>query len=167
MLRKKIAFIDLLFHWPPTGGSWLDLNEVASGIQKRGFEVKLFVPSFDEYFPRGKIKGGLSFPVKRIPFNRFTFNFVSLTRRMKKFVDEFDPDFLFLSDGYFLKPYLSKAFQNYPKIFRFYSYELICLNNKLFFGDMENCENNFLLDPEKCIKCQFAGESLLKMLIKV
>jgi len=164
---KKIAFIDLLFHWPPTGGSWLDMKEVASGLQKKGFDIKLFIPFFDEYFPRGRIENKLSLPIKRIPFNRFTFNFLSLTHRMKKSVEEFKADFVFLSDGYFLKPYLSRAFKNYPVIFRFYAYELICLNNKLFFGDRVNCKNNFLIAPEECIKCQFARDGMFKMLLKV
>ena len=164
---KKIAFIDLLFHWPPTGGSWLDVNKVASGLKKRGFDVKLFVPYFDEYFPRGIIQEELSFPVEKIPFNRFTFNLLLLTRRMKKSVEEFKPDFIFLADGYFLKPYLSRAFSGYPKIYRFYAYELICLNNKLFRGDSENCNNNFLTNPEECIRCQFPGDSMFKVLLKV
>ena len=163
---KKIAFIDLLFHWPPTGGSWLDFKEIASGLKKRGFDVRLFVPSFEEYFPRGKVESPLPFQITRIPFNRFSFNPFFLTRRMKKEVDEFKPDFLFLADGYFLKPYLSEAFNEYPKIFRFYAYELLCLNNKLFF-DMENCENNFLKDQDKCIRCQFPQDKPLKMLLKV
>ncbi|OGL41231.1 MAG: hypothetical protein A3C43_03695 [Candidatus Schekmanbacteria bacterium RIFCSPHIGHO2_02_FULL_38_11] len=163
---KKIAFIDLLFHWPPTGGSWLDVKEIASGLKKRGFDVKLFVPLFNEYFPRGKIEGTLPFQVTTIPFNRFTFNPYFLTKRIKKEIDVFKPNFIFLSDGYFLKPYLSNALREYPKIFRFYAYELICLNNKLFF-DMENCENNFLANSGKCIKCQFPQDTPLKMLLKV
>ena len=86
---------------------------------------------------------------------------------MKKVVEEFKPDFVFLADGYFLKPYLSRAFSGYPKIYRFYAYELICLNNKLFWGTGENCNNNFLTNPEECIRCQFPGDSMFKLLLKV
>jgi len=164
---KKIAFVDLLFHWPAGGGSWNDLFQIASGMQERGFEVKLFVPDFDLYFPRGVIKSELPFEVCRIPFNKLTFNFVNVPRKFKKAIDKFKPDYVFFGDGYFLKPYVSKALKDYPQIFRFYSYEIICSNNKLFFADSEICSNNIFDDSVKCQKCRFGNISLLKEFAKI
>ena len=164
---KKIAFIDLLFHWPATGGSWNDFFNVALGLQKRGFKVKLFVPDFNSYFPRGQITEDFPLDIERIPFNKYSFNFFNMPREFLRRVKKFDPDFIFMGDGYFLKPYIIKALSKWPLLLRFYSYELICLNNKLFYADREVCKNSFFEDSKKCSKCRFQNANMFKQMIKI
>ena len=57
---SRIAAIDLLFHWPPLGGSVVDMKEVLTRLA-REHDVRLFVPQFGGAFPRGQIEGPLPF----------------------------------------------------------------------------------------------------------
>src|SRR3990172_6037924 len=164
---KKIAFIDLMFRWPPSGGSSLDIKEVASRLQERGFCVKMFVPHFMDYFPRGLIEAKIPFPVETIPFNKYTFNFYHLPKRIKKRVDEFKPDFVYIADGYNLKPYLLSEFKNYKTFFRFYAYEILCITYNLINEKGENCDNNLFSDFSKCIRCKFPDNGVLKAFLNV
>ncbi len=164
---KKIAFIDLLFHWPVSGGSWNDFYNVASMLHKRGYGVKLFVPDFPDYFPRGRILEDFPLEIERIPFSKYSFNFFNMPREFLRRVEEYNPDYVFMGDGYFLKPYLIKALSKWPLFLRFYSYELICFNNKLFFADREVCANTVFKDAGKCISCRFRNANMFKQLIKI
>jgi len=161
--KPKIAFLDLLFHWPPLGGSWVDVKEIASQLQTVGCDVKLFAPLFKDYFPRGSIKIPPPFPVELIPFNRFSFNVSQVQKRFKKAVDNYSPDIVFITDGYFLKPYLVETFKKYPVFLRFYAYEVLCpLNNFTRWGTVVSCENNFLKDRRECLSCFGKNKRYLK-----
>jgi len=163
----KIAFIDLVFRWPPTGGSSVDIKNIAAGLQKRGFDVKLFVPLFQEYYPRGVINEELFFPVTKIPFNRFSFNFSTATKRISKAVEDYKPDYIFFGDGYYLKPYIvSRLAKNFPVIWRFYAYEILCIMYR-FFKENELCKNNLLLDQKECLQCQFPDLEMYKEIFKI
>jgi len=164
---KRIAFIDLMFRWPPSGGSSLDIKEVASRLGQRGFEVKLFAPYFIDYLPRGLIESKPPFPVETIPFNKFTFNFYHLPKRMKEKVDKFKPDFVYIADGYNLKPYLVEAFKNYKTFLRFYAYEVLCITYNLINEKGENCDNNLFIDYNRCIRCKFPNNGVLKAFTKI
>jgi len=154
-MPKRIAFIDLLFHYPPTGGSWVDLYEVASRLQKKGHEVCLFLPHFTRYYRRGVIKEKLPFEVRYINFSKFSFNRFSVPKRFLNSLDEYKPNYVFLGDGYFLKPHLAVAIaEKYPVILRFYSYEILCgLNNLRQPQLKENCNNHILKNPFACWAC--------------
>ncbi len=154
-MPKRIAFIDLLFNYPPTGGSWVDVYEVASRLQKKGHEVCLFLPDFTRYTNRGVIKGNLPFPVKHINFSKFSFNRYTVPQRFMEALDEFKPDYVFMGDGYFLKPHLAAAIaEKYPLILRFYAYEILCgLNNLRQPQFKKNCDNHLLKNPWACWTC--------------
>src|SRR3989338_4066742 len=166
-MAKKIAFIDLMFRWPPSGGASLDIKEVASRLRKRGFDVKLFAPYFTEYLPRGVIEAKPSFPVETIPFNKFTFNFYHLPKKIKKQVDKFKPDFVYIADGYNLKPWVLSAFSGYNTFFRFYAYEILCITYNLINEKGENCNNSLFLDYRKCIRCKFQNNGVIKAFAKI
>ena len=164
---KRIAFIDLMFRWPPSGGSSTDIKEIALRLQERGFDVKMFAPYFTKYLPRGVIESKPPFPVETIPFNKFTFNFYQLPKRIKKQVDKFKPDFVYIADGYNLKPYLLPAFKDYKTFFRFYAYEILCITYNLINERGENCDNNLFIDHDKCIKCKFPDHGIIKAFFKI
>lgn len=132
----------------------MDVKEVASCLQGLGCDVKVFTPLFKDYFPRGSIKTEPPFPVKLIPFNRFSFNFKQVQKKFKEAVDNYAPDVVVITDGYFLKPYLVEAFKLYPVFLRFYAYEILCpMNNFTRWGTTLYCENNFLRDRKECLAC--------------
>jgi glycosyltransferase involved in cell wall biosynthesis len=157
----KIAIIDLCFNWPPLGGSWVDIKNIAQGLGRRGHETMLFVPLLYYGFRRGRIEAPLTFPVKQIPFSRFSYNFISAPRKFRKAVNSFDPDFVFIADGYFLKPFLIHAFKDYKPIVRFYAYEIFCIQNNRFTNG-KSCTTN-LLDAHNHV-CRTCRSSLFPLL---
>jgi hypothetical protein len=110
----RIAFVDLTFNWPPVGGCWVDLKEIAERLVRAGHEVELFAPRFQEYYPRGSVEGSLPFKVNTIPFNRFTFSIYLTGPRFQKALERFQPDLVYLGDGYFMKGALLPYLQRWP-----------------------------------------------------
>ncbi len=158
---SKIAIIDLCFNWPPLGGSWVDIKNIAQGLRRYGHETMLFVPLLDYGFARGRIEAPLPFPVKQIPFSRFSYNFISAPRRFRQEVRSFGPDFVFITDGYFLKPFLIHALKDYKPIVRFYAYEIFCIQNNRFING-KNCTSNLLNASSRI--CRTCRSSLFPLL---
>ncbi|MBI5375578.1 MAG: glycosyltransferase family 4 protein [Candidatus Schekmanbacteria bacterium] len=164
---KRIAFIDLMFMWPPSGGATTDLKEVITRFSECGYEVKLFVPDFPDYLPRGVIDESLPFPVEKINFNKYSFNKYTLPSRFRRAVEGFSPDIVFIGDGYNMKPMLLSAFEDYKTIVRFYAYEVFCYTFNLINNRGENCTNNLFLNIEQCKDCKYPGGSFFKALAGV
>ncbi len=152
----KIAFVDLTFNWPPVGGCWIDAFHVIKGCQDRGADVRLFVPDFQTYYPRGLITESLPFPVESIAFNRLTFNFNTVMKRFRRVVDGFNPDLIFLMDGYQMKNHLLTAFGPERCFLRFYAYELLCINLHYYrYHENRICKDGYLENPMECHRCWF------------
>ena len=150
----KIAIVDLCFNWPPLGGSWVDVKNVAKRLQDHGHEPVLFVPLLDYGFARGRIEATLPFAVRRIAFSRYSYNLLTAPLRFKREIRAFDPDFVFIADGYFLKPFLVHALREYRPIVRLYAYEMFCIENNRFRNG-ENCDSNLLGSGRaRCIDCR-------------
>jgi hypothetical protein len=109
---SKIAFIDLLFNWPPDGGARVDLKEVMSRLSE-SHSVTLLVPDFQDYSPRGRISGTFPFEIVKLPFAKATFNVLNLPRVFKRAIQKIKPDKLFIADGWYLKFPLATALQEY------------------------------------------------------
>jgi glycosyltransferase involved in cell wall biosynthesis len=165
----RIAFVDLTFHWPPSGGCWVDLKEIAAGLMRRGWEVKLFVPVFTDYYPRGHIEGELPFPVEKIHFSKFTFNAYHVRKRMGEAVRAWNPDSVFLGEGYQMKMHLLDHFsKDFPTYCRFYAYEVNCLNLHYWLYDEKRvCDGGFLTDPKRCHRCWNPGFSFPRRLARI
>ncbi len=127
-----IAIVDLCFNWPPQGGSWVDVKNIAQRLQLLGHTPVLFVPRLDYGFPRGRIEEPLPFPVRQIAFSRYSFNLIAAPARFRRAIEPYSPDFVFITDGYFLKPFIIHALRRYRTIVRFYAYEIFCIQNNRF-----------------------------------
>ncbi|MCK5493411.1 MAG: glycosyltransferase family 4 protein [Candidatus Omnitrophica bacterium] len=153
----RIAIVDLLFNWPPDGGARTDVKEVAQRLAQ-DHEICIFVPDFCLGFPRGQIKGDFPVKVKKVSFNKYSFNFIQIARRFKREVDKYKPDTVFITDGWYLKPYLVNALKKYKPILRFYAYESLCLRGHgIFYNKGKLCEKNYLngsfICACECLKC--------------
>ncbi|MBI3584546.1 MAG: glycosyltransferase family 4 protein [Nitrospinae bacterium] len=150
----KILIIDLMFSWPPHGGACVDVKEVASRLVKRGFDVEMVVSYMPDMYPRGHVNGAnLPFKVHQIEFSSVTFNALFVPRALRKVIDKVKPDFIYLGDSYFLKPYIINAAKGYKVVARFYTYELLCPNYYLLYKDGRICEKNYFETPIDCIRC--------------
>ena len=143
-----------MFTWPPHGGACVDLKEVASRLANRGYEIHLIVPKFPGIFPRGNVDESLlPFTVHKVEFSAKTFNYLFLPRKIRDRVDELNPDYVYLGDSYFLKPFLIETLQKYRIIARFYTYEFLCPNYYLLYRNNKRCDVNYLTHPTHCLKC--------------
>ena len=157
----RIALVDLLFHWPPTGGSWVDLVQVGRRLAREGHSVRVFCPHMTRYFPRGRLDATVPFPVERLPVKIRNFRPSHLGPRLAAAVDDFRPNLVFFGDGYHMKPPLLPYLAKYPVVVRFYAHEVVCINVRHYvFREGRDCpDGNFLVDPARCHACWFAGPS--------
>lgn len=154
--RPRLAFVDLTFNWPPVGGCWIDAHHVIQGLQARGAEVCLFTPDFREYYPRGDVRVALPYPHAAIPFNRYTYNYAAVMKRFRARVDAFQPDLIFVLDGYHMKTPLLTALGPERCILRFYAYELLCVNLHYYrYHEQRVCDQGFFDNPRECHRCWF------------
>ncbi|MBI3813513.1 MAG: glycosyltransferase family 4 protein [Nitrospinae bacterium] len=72
-------------------------------------------------------------------------------------MDRVKPDFVYLGDSYFFKPYIINAVKDYKTVARFYTYELICPNYYLLYKDGERCRRNYFDNPVYCMKCALSN----------
>ena len=110
----RLAFVDLLFSWPPHGGADVDLYHVILGTQSLGHEVHLFAAKDVASRERASFDPeALPFPATRLDFPAF--DRVKLPKRFRASVDAWRPDAVFVAFGYFLKPYVIEALAGYPR----------------------------------------------------
>jgi glycosyltransferase involved in cell wall biosynthesis len=151
---KRIAFVDLMFSWPPHGGGCIDLKQTATELGRLGHDVHLFVPDFKEAWQRGSVDSStLEFQVHRVPISLAGFNMWHLPKAFRQAVDTVSPDIVWLGDSYFLKPYLVKAFRDLPIIARFYTYEIHCPDYYALFRNGGVCDTHYLKTPARCMLC--------------
>lgn len=151
---KRIAFVDLMFSWPPHGGGCTDVKQTATELMRLGHEVHLFVPDFKHAWQRGSVDDeSLDFEVHRVPISRTEFNMRRLPDKFRRAVAAVSPDIVWFGDSYFLKPYLINAFRDLPIIARFYTYELHCPNYYSLFRNGDTCDRDYLSTPAECMRC--------------
>lgn len=154
----RIAFVDLVFSWPPHGGADVDLYNVIQGIQREGHDVHLFVSAYDKSWERGTFEAAdMPFPATRLDFTLAGLRGPSMAARFRDAVDAWKPDAVFVCDGFFLKPPVIQALAHYPTVGRFYAYEAPCMRDVLLFKDGAPCPNNYMKTPNICRKCALKG----------
>ncbi|HOZ45202.1 MAG TPA: glycosyltransferase family 4 protein [Candidatus Hydrogenedentes bacterium] len=152
--KYRLAFVDLMFSWPPHGGADVDLYETLAGLARLGHEVRLFYPGYEASYERGCADpAGLPFSAEPIPFTWRTFTPRTTAPRFREAIDAWRPDAVFLYHGYFLKPFIAEALRHYPTVGRYYAYELVCPRDALLFRDGAPCTNNYLKTPDACRRC--------------
>ena len=166
----RIAIIDLSFHWPPTGGSWVDIAHIGEGLTGGGADVRFFVPRLDT---GGLKRGLLSEPppveVDQIPLSLGRFNFLHLPRILRSRVLPWRPDFVVVANTFAMAPWIAGAFCDQRVVLRIYGYEMLCP----FYMSLwphgrvaqwavtnpkaEICPHNFLSSPGRCTWCALRG----------
>jgi hypothetical protein len=162
----RLAFVDLLFSWPPNGGADVDLFQIASGLRRTGHEVRLFVTHEEGTWERGAFEPeGFPIPATRLDFAAGTLTQEAVCARLRAAVETWRPDMVFLCDGYFLKPHVALALAHFPLVLRYYAHEMACHRDILRFKDGETCPNAYLRTPDVCRQCalEFHRPALRRM----
>lgn len=150
----KLAFVDLVFSWPPLGGAPLDLYHTAAGLKNLGHDVKLFFAADKDVWNRGEMPpDSLPFDSQRLDFTVDNFTPEHLPAKFREAVDAWRPDVVFVCFGFFMKPYVSKALAGYPLVSRYYAYEVACMRDYRQFRRKNTCRKDFLNKPNACRRC--------------
>jgi glycosyltransferase involved in cell wall biosynthesis len=154
----RIAFVDLLFSWPPHGGACTDLYHTAEGLKQVGHDVHLFMAQVPGTGERaGAHDGALPFPSTNVTFSQRNFTRQDVPDRIAKAVDAWKPDAVFVCDAFFLKPYLMEALSHYPLATRYYAYEASCPRDFRRFLNGVRCTNDYQRTPNDCRVCAVEG----------
>ena len=158
----KIAIIDLLFNWPPDGGARTDIRQIAVSLSPN-HQVAIFCPDYRTGFPRGRIAQDPGVFVRKIPFEDYEFQPRTLGSRFRKAIDEFKPDWVFIADGWYFKPYVAAAMQGYRRILRFYAHESLCPKSHGHFmdGSLRLCQRNWLENWRDFLPCVLCAHKWL------
>lgn len=152
----RIAFVDLVFAWPPPGGAQIDLYYTMRGLQALGHEVHLFGACYDFAWQFGSFDPAtLPFPSTQVWFSSRSYNRRDVPTRFRREVDAWKPDVVFFGFGRWLKPYVIEALAHYPLISRYYMYEHLCPRDFCLYKEEETCPNDFLHTPNACRRCAF------------
>jgi glycosyltransferase involved in cell wall biosynthesis len=155
----RVAFVDLVFSWPPNGGADIDLYHVLQGLQAAGHEVRLFGVHERGSYERGRFDPeGLPFPAERVVTGRRGLAPERLCPRLRGAVDAWAPEAVFVMHGFALKPHVIRALAHYPLVSRYYAHELPCARDALRFKDGAPCPCNFLRTPNVCRACALDGQ---------
>ncbi|MFP4499432.1 MAG: glycosyltransferase family 4 protein [Candidatus Hydrogenedentota bacterium] len=150
----RIAFVDLIFSWPPNGGADVHVFEVLRHLQAAGHDVHLFVVHQPGSFERGRIAPDtLPFPVTRIDATLHALAPERLCPRLRAAVDAFAPRAVFVTHGYTLKPYVLETFADYPLVSRYYAHEAACARDPLRFKAGAPCPCHALRTVQVCREC--------------
>ena len=153
----RIAFIDLMFAWPPQGGAQIDLYHLIKGLQSQGHEVRLFAAAFDDMWrSTGFVDGDLPFPSTLVHFEWASLSRRNLQRKLWNAVAPWSPELIFAGFSRYFKPYIIEALSDYPVISRYYMYEPLCPRDFCLYKDYQRCANDFLRTPNICRKCTLA-----------
>lgn len=150
----RIAFLDMVFAWPPPGGAQADLFHTADELQKMGHEVHLFAAAYEDAWRFGDFDpADLPFPATRVPFSPRTFTREGIPAAFREAVDPWQPDIVFLGLMRYMKPYVIEAFADRPLVSRYYMYEHLCIRDFFLFYAEEVCPNDLLRTPDACRRC--------------
>ena len=152
----RVAFVDLIFSWPPNGGADTDLYQVMAGLQQAGHQVHLFGVHELGSAERGLFEPlELPFPATRIDctHQELSPSRGNLLPRLRKEVDAWRPDVVFVQHGYALKPYVLETLAHHRTVSRYYAHELACARDPLRFREGAPCPNDFLRTTQVCRAC--------------
>jgi glycosyltransferase involved in cell wall biosynthesis len=161
----KVAILSFLFNWPSTGGGIIHTVELARFLRKAGYDARHI---FARYTPWGigSCQQPLETPCEVLDFDDAAWNVGEIQRRYRRAVEEFDPDWVIITDSWNFKPLLAEAVRGYPYFLRQQAQECLCpLNNLRLLvdadGQARQCPLHQLATPQECLHClsQRGGQS--------
>ena len=154
--KTKVAILSLLFNWPSSGGGTVHTAETGKFLTKAGFDVCHMFAQFPEW-GLGLVTEPLLSSSKILEFTADQWTVPQIKMRFEQALDEFEPDWVIITDSWNSKPILAEAARNYRFILRIAAQECLCpLNNvRLLFNDgrFSNCPKQQLATPADCCKC--------------
>ena len=150
----RIAFLDMVFAWPPPGGAQADLFHTADELQKMGHEVHLFAAAYEDAWRFGDFDpADLPYAATRVPLSPKNFTREGIPAAFREAVDPWQPDAVYVGLMRYMKPYVIQAFAHKPIISRYYMYEHLCMRDFFLFYAEDVCPNDLFQTPDACRRC--------------
>jgi glycosyltransferase involved in cell wall biosynthesis len=153
----RVALLSFLFNWPSTGGGNMHTAGLARFLARAGYEVRHFYARYRAWGIGNVTEEGLV-GAEAIEFGDSEWNVPAIQARYRRAVDQFQPDYVAITDVWNMKPHLAAATRGYPCLLLFQAQECLCpLNNLRLLGigpsGVEQCPRNQLATPEICHGC--------------
>ena len=159
----KVAILSLLFNWPSTGGGTIHTWELAEFLKRDGYQVRHFY-AVNESFGVGNVTETLNYESCPLHFSDAEWDAAHIRFRFHSAVNEFQPDWVIITDSWNTKPLLAEAVRDFPYFIRIAAEECLCpLNNvRMLFkenGEQQRlpqiiqCEQHQLESPQVCRDC--------------
>jgi glycosyltransferase involved in cell wall biosynthesis len=153
----RIAILSFLFNWPSTGGGNMHTAGLVEFLTRAGYQVRHYFARFPPWGIGRAAEGGLV-ASEEIEFQEAGWNVAEIQRRYRRAVDEFQPDYVAITDTWNMKSLLAEAMRGYPVFLLFQAQECLCpLNNLRLLGigptQVEQCPRNQLATPQVCHGC--------------
>lgn len=153
----KVAVVSLLFNWPSTGGGNVHSAELTLFLSQAGYEVRHFYAKFEQW-GIGEVTKPTPYPTQAVNFAPSEWTAADITQAFRHVMDEFDPNWVILTDSWNLKPVLAAACGGRSYILRLQALECLCpLNNVRLLpapgGKPKQCHRHQLATPDDCSRC--------------
>lgn len=153
----KVAVLSFLFNWPSTGGGNVHTAELTRFLAEAGYDVKHLYATFGPWRV-GQVTEPTPHPAEPVAFAEADWTAETIVARFRAAVDEFDPDWVVLTDSWNMKPLLAAAAGGRPYVLRLQALECLCpLNNVRLLpgtaGAPRQCTRHQLATPDDCARC--------------
>ncbi len=175
----RIAFVAMGFYWPldeeapslledrgfhlPMSGreAHVDLHHTILGLQGAGHETHLFAVTFSDMWRHSGFEPEqLPYPATALPIAWAGMTNKKLGQLLRRAVDSWKPDAVFVGFARRHKPHMLEALAGYPIINRYYLHEPLCLADTYMYRGFQICPNDLLRTPNVCRYCALRTWSL-------
>lgn len=157
----RVAILSFLFNWPSTGGGIVHTVELADFLGRAGYAIRHFYARNPKW-GIGRVTQSVPFDSRALDFDEGNFQAPAIQDRFRQALEEFDPNYVIITDSWNFKPLLAEAASGFPYFLRLQASECLCpLNNLRFLPNGEQCTNHQLANAERCRNCvdRWAGSS--------
>jgi glycosyltransferase involved in cell wall biosynthesis len=153
----RVAVLSFLFNWPSTGGGNVHTAELTKFLAAAGYDVKHLYAKFDPW-RIGQVTEPTPYPAQAVAFSPPEWDARRIVERFRAAVDEFNADWVVLTDSWNMKPLLAGAAGGRPYVLRLQALECLCpLNNVRLLpgadGRPRQCNRHQLATPDACASC--------------
>ena len=111
----RVAILSFLFNWPSTGGGNMHTAGLVEFLERGGYEVRHFFARYPAW-GIGRVPEDGLVASEALEFEEASWNVGDIQARYRRAVDEFQPDYVAITDAWNMKPLLAEAVRGLPGI---------------------------------------------------
>ena len=152
----RVAIVSLLLNCSTAGDAAVHSAETGKLLTQAGYLVRHFYAEFPDW-GLGNVTEGSLIHGEALRFTSKEWTVANIQARFRAAIQEFDPDWVIVTDSWNSKPILAEAVRGYRYFLHIAGQECLCpLNNvRLRFDgkQLRNCPKHQLATPDVCSQC--------------